>query len=48
VLEDKKADTLKDSLQKFTHCPNGLTVLEMKALVVATAKFKDSPLKKKK
>ena len=48
ALEDKRADALKDALRKFTLCPNGLTVLEMKALVIAASKSTDSPVKKKK
>jgi hypothetical protein len=38
ALEDKKAEALQQALKKFTLCSNGLTVLEMKALVMATSK----------
>ena len=48
ALEDKRAGALKDALRKFTLCPNGLTVPEMKALVIAASKSTDSPVKKKK
>jgi hypothetical protein len=48
ALEDKRADALKDALRKFTLCPNGLTVPEMKALVIAASNSTDPPVKKKK
>jgi len=46
--EEKKTESLKQALRKFTLCPNGLTVPEMKALVTAASKQSDSPIKKKK
>jgi hypothetical protein len=48
VIEDKKTESLKQALRKFTLCPNGLTILEMKALVTAASKSSDSPVQKKK
>jgi hypothetical protein len=46
--EEKKTESLKQALRKFTLCPNGLTVPEMKALVTTASKSSDSPVKKKK
>jgi len=46
--EEKKTESLKQALRKFTLCPNGLTVPEMKALVTAASTSSDSPVKKKK
>jgi 4-alpha-glucanotransferase len=48
LIEQKKNESLKQALRKFTVCPNGLTVPEMKALVTAASKSSDSPVKKKK
>jgi hypothetical protein len=48
ALEEKKTEALWQALKKFTLCPNGLTVPEMKALVMAASKTSDSPVKKKK
>ena len=48
AAESKRAETLKNALQKFSYCPNSLTVPDIKALVVAVTKASDSPVKKKK
>jgi len=48
AAELKKNEALNSALQKFHYCPNGLTVPEMKAIVTATTKASDSPVKKKK
>jgi hypothetical protein len=48
ALEEKKTEALQQALKKFTLCPNGLTVPEMKALVTAAMTTSDSPIKKKK
>jgi len=48
AIEEKKSESLRQALQKFMLCPNGLTVPEMKALVTAASKPSDSPIKKKK
>ncbi len=48
AAESRKNDGLHKALQKFNHCPNGLTVPDLQALVTATAKTGDSPVKKKK
>ena len=46
ALEEKKTEALQQALKKFTLCPNGLTVPEMKALVTAATTTSDSPVKK--
>jgi len=46
--EFKRAESLKNALQKFVFCPNGLTVPEMRVLVTAATNTSDSPVKKKK
>jgi hypothetical protein len=46
--EFKWAESLKNALQKFLFCPNGLTVPEMRVLVTAATNASDSPVKKKK
>ena len=48
ATEVKRNGTLKNALQKFMFCPNGLTVPDMKALVGAAMLPSDSPIKKKK
>ncbi len=48
AAESKRAQTLKNAVQKFSFCPNSLTVPDIKALVVAVTKASDSPVKKKK
>ncbi len=48
AAETKRAESLKKALEKFTFCPNGLTVPELKALVTATTNVEDSPVKNKK
>jgi hypothetical protein len=48
ALEEKKTEALQQALKKFTLCPNGLTLPEMKALVTAATKTSDLPVKKKK
>jgi len=48
ATESKHNDTLKNALQKFVLCPNGLTVPDMKALVGAATRPSDSPIKKKR
>jgi len=48
ALESKKQEFLNNSLKKFSDCPNGLTVPDLKAIVTATTKASDSPVKKKK
>jgi hypothetical protein len=42
AIEQKKNESLNQALRKFTVCPNGLTVPEMKALVTAASKSSDS------
>jgi hypothetical protein len=42
AIEQKKNKSLNQALRKFTVCPNGLTVPEMKALVTAASKSSDS------
>ncbi len=44
----KRAEVLKNALQKFVFCPNSLTVPDMRALVIASSNASDSPVKKKK
>jgi len=44
----KKTEFLNNSLKKFSECPNGLTVPDLKAIITATTKASDSPVKKKK
>jgi hypothetical protein len=39
---------LQKALQKFTLCPNGLTVHDLKILVSAATCEPDSPIRKKK
>jgi hypothetical protein len=48
ALKNKKVEALQQALNKFTLCPNGLTVQEMKALVPTTSKTSNSPVKRKK
>ncbi len=48
AAELKKTEALQNALQKFTTCPNRLTVPDLKALVTATTNASDSPVKKKK
>jgi len=48
AAETKKAEHLWTALQKFTACPNGLTVPDLKALVTAATNSTDSPVKKRK
>jgi hypothetical protein len=48
AAEIKRADMLKKALQKFTLCPNGLTVPDLKILVGAATREPDSPIRKKK
>jgi hypothetical protein len=48
AAEEKKTQSLKNALQKFAVCPNGLTVPEMKALVAAATTATDSPVKSRK
>ena len=48
AAEEKKTQSLKNTLQKFAVCPNGLTVPEMKALVAAATTATDSPVKSRK
>lgn len=45
---EEKMENLKKALKKFKICPNGLTVLEMKELVVAVTNATDSPVKSRK
>ena len=44
----KKTEALQSALQKFDLCPNGLTVPELKSIVMAATMSSDSPVKKKK
>ena len=46
--ERKKNEAVQAALKKFELCPNGLTVPELKSLVVAVSNSDDSPVKKKK
>jgi hypothetical protein len=48
VAEAKRAEALKNALTKFSACPNGLTVPELKVLVAATTTASESPAKNKK
>jgi hypothetical protein len=48
IAQEKKMQSLQNALAKFTACPNGLTVPEMKALVLAATTSTDSPVKSKK
>jgi septal ring factor EnvC (AmiA/AmiB activator) len=48
AAEEKKTENLNKALEKFKICPNGLTVPEMKALVVAATNTTDSPVKSRK
>ncbi len=48
AAEAKRAEVLKNALQKFVFCPNSLTVPDMRALVIASSNASDSPAKKKK
>jgi hypothetical protein len=48
AAESKKTEFLSNSLKKFSDCPNGLTVPDLKAIVTATTKASDSPVKRKK
>jgi hypothetical protein len=48
AAESKKNEDLQKALQKFNHCPNGLTVSDLKALVTAVGTSSSSPVKKKK
>ena len=48
AAETRKAENLQTALQKFTACPNGLTVPDLKALVTAATNSTDSPVKKRK
>ncbi len=48
AAELKKTEALNTALQKFTYSPNGLTVPDLRALVISTTKASDAPVKKKK
>ena len=48
IAQEKKMQSLQNALVKFTTCPNGLVVPEMKALVLAATTTIDSPVKSKK
>ncbi len=48
MAERKRAESLKKAQEKFTFCPNGLTVPELKALLTMATNAEDSPIKSKK
>jgi hypothetical protein len=48
AVETRKAENLQTALQKFTACPNGLMVPDLKALVTAAINSADLPVKKRK
>jgi hypothetical protein len=48
AAELKRSETLKKALEKFALCPNGLTVPDLKVLVVAATNASESPVKNKK
>ena len=48
AAEAKRAEVLKNALQKFVFCPNSLTAPNMRALVIASSNASDLPAKKKK
>ncbi len=48
AAETRKAENLWTALQKFTACPNGLMVPDLKAFATAAKNSMDSPLKKRK
>ncbi len=48
IAQEKKTQRLQNTFTKFTTCPNGLTMPEMKALVSAAATTTNSPVKSKK
>ncbi len=48
AAEAKRAEVLKNALQKFVFFPNSLTFPDMRALVIASSNASDSPVKKKK
>jgi hypothetical protein len=44
----KQAEVLMNALQKFIFWPNSLTVLDRRALVIASSNASDMPVKKRK
>ena len=48
AAETRKAENPQTVLQKYTSCPNGLMVPDLKALVTAAINLKDLPVKKRK
>ncbi len=48
AVELQKNEALQSALRKFNQCPNGLTIPELKSLVMAATTSSDSTVKKKK